>query len=456
MNLVFITIDSLRADFVGAYGNDWVQTPNLDQFAQQGTLFKKAYPESLPTIPARRALFTGRRCYPFRDWKYDPAWQVPGWVPLPDQHETLAETLGSHGYLSCMVTDVFHIYRPKMNYHRGFSEFHFIRGQECDRLHTGATHNDTSVDKYMTDRMDKNTRRPRELAMYLRNVSFRQSEEDYFPALVFRKASQWLEQNYKTENFFLYIDCFDPHEPWDPPQYYRDLYNPGYQGVEVIMPEYVEDYSDYLTDEELKHMRALYAAEVTMVDQWLGHFLNKLKIMGLEKNTLVVINSDHGHPLGENKITGKHEKAMLPSLLHIYQAVRHPKGSGNGRSVDSFVYNHDLYPTVFECLGLPVPDWAEGNSLVPLMDGSKDRLRDYVTTIFKNYAWANNGDYSLMARVNKSDFQLFDNNSDPGNHRNIAADNPQICEKLYALLEKDAKGPLPYFDVIPLDEKIHP
>jgi len=456
MNVVLITLDSLRADFVGAYGNDWIHTPNLDQFARQGALFKKAYPESLPTIPARRALYTGRRCFPFRDWSFNQAWQVPGWAPLPDDHETLAETLVGRGYTSCLVTDVFHIFRPKMNYHRGFTEFHFIRGQECDRLCCGRPYNETSVEKFLTSRMDKNSRRSRELDMYLKNTAFRRSEEDFFPAKVFKKAAKWLEENYKTENTFLCIDCFDPHEPWDPPQYYRDMYDPGYEGVEVLMPEYVEDYTTYLTDDQLKHMRALYAAEVTMVDHWLGYFLARLKVLGLEEKTLVVISSDHGHPLGENGITGKHEKAMLPSLLHILMAVRHPEGLGKGCVNDSLTYNVDLYPTIFECLGLEVPEWTEGKSLVSLMEGREKKLRDYVTSLFKNYAWVNNGDYSLIARVNKSEFQLFDNHSDPENHTDIAAGNAQICEELYGLLEKDGGGPLPYFDVIPLDEKIHP
>ncbi len=107
-------------------------------------------------------------------------------------------------------------------------------------------------------------KRMTELGRYLQNNEYRRTtEEEYLSPQVFRAANAWLEKNHQAEKFFLCVDCFDPHEPWDPPQYYRDLYDPGYQGIEVIMPLYHAKASDYLTEAQLKHMRALYAAEVT-------------------------------------------------------------------------------------------------------------------------------------------------------------------------------------------------
>ena len=134
MNIIFITIDSLRADFVGVNGNDWIRTPNLDRFANAGVLFKRAYPESIPTLQVRRALFTGRRCYPFSDWVFDPQLPNPGWVPVPKDQKVLAEILAEQGYRTALVTDVFHTFRPNMNFHRGFDEWRWIRGQEYDRI----------------------------------------------------------------------------------------------------------------------------------------------------------------------------------------------------------------------------------------------------------------------------------------------------------------------------------
>ena len=136
------------------------------------------------------------------------------------------------------------------------------------------------------------------------NTDQRASEEDYFAPQVFRSATKWLEQNHRCDRFFLYVDCFDPHEPWDSPPYYRDLYYPGYKGKEVMMPTYTDDYRTYLTEDELKRMKANYAGEVTMVDHWFGFFMNKVRLLGLDKNSLIVVISDHGHLLGEKTFTG--------------------------------------------------------------------------------------------------------------------------------------------------------
>ena len=98
----------------------------------------------------------------------------------------------------------------------------------------------------------------------MRNNLLRNSEEDYFCAQTMREPEKWLEKNYRKK-FFLYVDAFDPHEPWDPPHYYVDFYDQGYQGEEVIYPVYGP--SDYLTEREMRHIRAHYAAEVTLVDR---------------------------------------------------------------------------------------------------------------------------------------------------------------------------------------------
>ena len=98
----------------------------------------------------------------------------------------------------------------------------------------------------------------------MRNNLLRNSEEDYFCAQTMRETEKWLEKNYRKK-FFLYVDAFDPHEPWDPTHYYVDFYDQGYQGEEVIYQVYGP--SDYLTEREMRHIRAHYAAEVTLVDR---------------------------------------------------------------------------------------------------------------------------------------------------------------------------------------------
>src|SRR3712207_4487179 len=134
MNVVVVIIDSLRKDHLGAYGNPWIETPSLDALATESLRFRRAYPESLPSIPARRGIHTGLRSFPFRGWV---KWSeddvgLRGWQPIPRDQTTLAEILEQEGYNNLFVTDTLHQFRPFYDFHRGFGVFHFVRGQERD------------------------------------------------------------------------------------------------------------------------------------------------------------------------------------------------------------------------------------------------------------------------------------------------------------------------------------
>jgi arylsulfatase A-like enzyme len=103
--------------------------------------------------------------------------------------------------------------------------------------------------------------------------------------------------------FLLYVDFFDPHEPWDPPRWFIDALDPGYSGEEVIYPVYGP--SNYLTLDELEHIRALYAAEALLVDKWINRLIEKIEELGLFEDTAIIFTSDHGFYLGEHGLVGK-------------------------------------------------------------------------------------------------------------------------------------------------------
>lgn len=134
MNVLVVILDSLRKDHVGAYGNKWIQTPNIDALAKESLRFTRAYPESIPTINARRAIHTGTRCWPFKDWVVPKGEDIKlqGWQPIPWEQTTLAEILKENGYRTMLVTDTYHQFKPSYNMHRGFDAFDFIRGQATD------------------------------------------------------------------------------------------------------------------------------------------------------------------------------------------------------------------------------------------------------------------------------------------------------------------------------------
>jgi arylsulfatase A-like enzyme len=121
-------------------------------------------------------------------------------------------------------------------------------------------------------------------------------------------------------------DCYDPHEPWDPPKEYVDLYDEGYEGKEPMDDNYGND--DYLTDRQLLRMRALYAAEIIMMDRWLWKFIEKAHELEVMNNTLLVVISDHGHLLGEHGHTGKPHYALYPELTDTILMIGHPESKG--------------------------------------------------------------------------------------------------------------------------------
>ncbi len=273
MNFVVIVSDTFRRDHLGCYGNDWIHTPNLDRLASESLVFDQARTASFPTVPNRRDVLTGRFTFTYCDW-----------APLPPDEVVIAEVMGEAGYTTMMILDTPHIVAHGYNFSRGFQGWEWIRGQEHDEWRT------SPKDPELPCAPEKLRRPDTTVKQYLRNVSDRTSEEDYFVARTMRSAMRWLEENRDSKPFFLYVDTFDPHEPWDPPRWYVDLYDPGYEVEEVIYPNYAP--CDYLSEAELKHARALYAGEVSLVDTWVGRLLDRVDELGLRDDTVVIFTTD--------------------------------------------------------------------------------------------------------------------------------------------------------------------
>ena len=166
MNIIIVILDSLRQDHLGCYGNSWIESPHIDRLASESVLFENAYPEGLPTLPVRTALFTGNYTLTNRFWKQ-----------LTPEDVSMAEILDEYGYVSSMITDTYHLFKPNMNYHRGFHEWQWIRGQEMDAYKSKPHSKD--IKKYIKPEMEGDYI-VRVLDQYLRNVADREKEEDYF------------------------------------------------------------------------------------------------------------------------------------------------------------------------------------------------------------------------------------------------------------------------------------
>ena len=369
MNLIVLVLDSLRQDHVGAYhqgrapfdGIPPTRTPNLDMLSRDCIIFTNAYPEALPTIPARYVLMTGQRALPFRPW-----------APLGSGDLTVAQILRAEGYVCGLVSDCYHYRAPGMNYHTGFHAYRWIRGQEYDPWESGPPRR--AVEGYVNAHYTDEWRQ--RVAQFLANTDQFATEEDWFPARVVEEAVTWLRRNRGHEKVFLWVDCFDPHEPWDPPSRFDVYTESGYRGSRLILPMGGPS-AAWASPEEVRHIRGLYAGEVSFVDDCLGRLFEALRQLGYLDDSLVVVLADHGHPLADHGKFLKGADRLYSELLRIPFMVRLPQGRHGGTRTHALVQFQDLLPTLLDLLGLRGDHSAmHGRSFAEVVERRADEHRD--------------------------------------------------------------------------------
>src|ERR687893_1981975 len=252
MNVIVVILDSLRTDHVGAYGNDGIETPTLDALAAGGLRFIRAYPESIPTLCARRAIHTGLRTWPFRNWEPPEGedFMPAGWQRIPESQTTFPEILAERQVSTVMLSDNQHLFKASMNFQRGFAVYDWIRGQERDHYRPTTRVSQEQIEKNVVPGNDESM--VDKVRQYLANTANRTSEEDWFAPRVFTMATEFLQTADRGQPFFLMVDCFDPHEPWDPPEEYVSLYSDSYDGPAPIVPNYGG--SEGTEDDQLERM----------------------------------------------------------------------------------------------------------------------------------------------------------------------------------------------------------
>ena len=377
-----------------------------------------------------------------------------GWEPLPEDEVTLAQILAENGYHTAAAIDTPFYIRGEMNYDRGYQTFFFHPGQEGSPTRVQQVGNHESRD--IRDRW--------------------RLEKDHNAPQTFANAMNWLETHYK-EDFFLYIDTWDPHEPWEAPPYYSELYWPGYDG-EIIQPIYGhwQDEPGF-SAEKVKKANATYCGEITMVDTWIGYFLRRVENMGLMDKTAIIFTSDHGFYFGEHG--GKFGKMsfdkreggglyrfgdsdarwahspLYEELVRIPLVVYVP-------GVEPSVYDGmtsvvDVMPTVLDIAGVSSPGNVHGASLLPRMRDSSAAGREFtVSTIpFANpgdevrsvdsirrnlvnsqVTTITAGDWSLLYSTDEGMSELYNLSNDPAQENNIISGNLEVAKEVHQYLLK--------------------
>ncbi len=443
MNVILIISDTLRKDYLGCYGNTTIHTPNIDAFAKRCVVFENHYAASFPTVPTRADLFTGK-------WTFTKI----GWNPMPEDETVLPEILQSEGFSTAAIVDTPFYIREGFHYDRGF---------------------DLLVENYGQRRPVKGTSliqrkvRQRDFATHHRTY-----EENYFAPATFRMAEHWLEQYYaNAQPFFLLVDTWDPHEPWDPPEWYAKLYKPNYAG-EIVSPTYSYIEGTNVKKSDIDTALACYCGEITMVDEAVGRFLRKMENMKLMDNTIIIFTSDHGFYFGEHGIFGKSitgvpkskikgqdaprdtwlRSPLYEETIRIPLAIYHP--GVEPKRVNSLTSAIDIMPTILDLTNVKAPSAVQGIPFTKLItERSEIKHRKFVVS---SPPLKNPGDsikmvdshlrqvidflpitvttekWSLIYSSEEEQAELYDLESDPKQERNVVKEYPEIAVKLHGYL----------------------
>ena len=407
-NAIVMMFDTLQHNYIGCYGNTWIKTPNFDRLSRESVLFENAYGNNMPTIPVRRSMLTGRITL-----------HDVGWGPLRPQDITIADLLWGTGIETAMAYNSCPLFNDRNGYARSWAQTKFSHGYDnYFFIHDDLYH--YTIDQFFEDPgyldrirsqpdgdfLEKATRQ--EMNGYLRDKQYWLEEDDHAVAVNIHEAIRMIESRDKRHGLMLWIDCWDPHEPIDPPSVWTpDMpcpYDPDYKGCDLwsCPPAIAER---IYTEEQLHHLRMLYAEKITLCDKYFGKLIKCVMKEGMEENTLIWFTSDHGYPCGNGEhghgLLGKCRPWPYEELVHIPLMIKFP-GCKAGARIKTFVQDCDCAPTVLDWLGVPIPKNMTGKSLLPLCRGEVEKVRDFAVCGYYSFSWSIiTEDWSYIHWLNK-------------------------------------------------------
>jgi arylsulfatase A-like enzyme len=427
MNVIVIVVDTLRYDHIGAHGNDWIQTPNLDRLASESWVFDRAFSASYPTIPHRTDAMTGAYGAPFHRW-----------LPLRHDRPTLPETFGEAGWATQLIHDTPHLVNGGHNFDWPFNAWTQIRGAEVDRpwIDDSREFPDNWTRDPLWDFVDGEPESLGLIPTYVRANRNRDRDEDWNCARLFLTAGECLRANASRENLFLWVDCFDPHEPWDVPPEFARMYDddPDWDGRIDPRSFMIREGPD-IPVKAARRIAAQFAGKCSWVDRWLGVLLETLDDTGMADNTLVLLTADHGTNVGERGRFGKYHPVMEQEA-HVPFIVR-PPGGESGRS-DVIVQPQDIFATIAGQCGVPLPEGIESfDVLAAARNGETGERPVALSGRNAEMGWSKpgawlftvmDGEWYLELSVRLEDCRLVR----AGEIEDVAADNPDVVRRLYA------------------------
>jgi len=363
-NVVVILLDSLNRHMLGAYGSAEFDTPNLDRLAARSLRFDRHYTGSLPCMPARHDILCGALDFLWRPWGSIEVWEDP-----------VTFHLRSAGVTTMLVSDHPHLFETGgENYHTDFAGWEYVRGHEGDPWRT-------APDPTWAGAPALPAREGWVPHHYDTSRTWFREEADFPGARTMSQAARWLAKEAPAaDRFLLFVDEFDPHEPFDVPEPWMSRYDPDWEGPKVIWPPYTADAvaSGKLDARTAAHIRANYGAKLSFVDHWLGRVLDELDHQDRWADTAIILCTDHGHYLGERDIFGKPNVPIYQTLGHIPRLIAWP--GRPAATVDALTTSVDIHATLCDVFGVTPEHRTHGRSLVPLVTGEATEVRDWALT----------------------------------------------------------------------------
>ena len=342
MRAIMLMYDTLKRDYLSCYGCQWTHTPNFERLAQKTVKFEKSYIGSFPCIPARRELHTGRYNFLHRSWG-----------PLEPFDDSMPEILARAGIYTHLISDHKHYWEDGgCTYHDRYHTWEIVRGQQGDRW------------KAVVGYPQSSPSLPRVLDEI--NRQYTDTEDKMPQSMTFQLGLEFLQTNLKADNWFLHLETFDPHEPFYSPDSYMKLC--GFENEPD--GEDWPPYSKYVDEDEgyVSHMRHTYAALLAMCDAKLGLLLDFMDEHDMWKDTMLIVNTDHGFMLGEHDMWAKGMHPMYEEVCHTPLFVWDPRVGIQGESRNALVQTIDLAPTLLEFFGQPIPKDMLGKPLRPVLE----------------------------------------------------------------------------------------
>ncbi|WP_157247118.1 sulfatase [Nonomuraea typhae] len=339
MKAIMVMFDSLNRRMLPPYGGDWTHAPNFARLAERATTFDRCYAGSMPCMPARREMHTGRHNFLHRSWG-----------PLEPFDDSMPELLKQSGVYTHLVSDHPHYWEDGgATYHGRYNTWEFFRGQEGDAW-KGQVADPEIPDDLKTMRH----------AVYRQDWVNRQhmdTEERHPQTRTFDAGLEFVRANAAQDRWFVQIETFDPHEPFFSHQRFKDLYPHDYAGPHFDWPDYKRVTE---TPDQVQHARYEYAALLSMCDHSLGRVLDAMDELGLWADTLLIVCTDHGLLLGEKGWWGKSVQPWYNELVHLPLFQWDPRTGAAGERRENLVQTIDLAPTLLEFFGLERPGDMQG------------------------------------------------------------------------------------------------